>query len=79
MTSQRLASQSLEFLASIFAIDCLTYYSCLSTHAFKSLRTRSDVVPRGGAMRKSPGDGLRLFPVNRKKDERDAEKRRRKA
>lgn len=63
--------ERLEFLASVFAIDCLTY-TVMSNHLHVVLRTRPDVVAEWSddeiARR-----WLRLFPARREKDGRPAE------
>lgn len=61
----------LEFLASIFAIDCLTY-TVLSNHLHVVLRSRPDVV-RGWSDEEVARRWLRLFPVRREQDGSPAE------
>jgi REP element-mobilizing transposase RayT len=58
--------ERLEFLASIFGIDCLTY-TVLSNHMHVVLRSRPDVVRRW-SNRKVAEQWLRLFPKRRHKD-----------
>src|SRR5690554_6348442 len=54
----------LEFLASVFAIDCLTY-TLLSNHAHLVLRTRPDVVAQWSD-EEVARRWLRLFPHRKK-------------
>jgi len=56
----------LEFLASIFAIDCLTY-TVQSNHMHFVLRTRSDVVAQWSD-EEVARRWLRLFPYRKKDD-----------
>jgi len=58
--------QRLEFLASIFAIECITY-AVLSNHLHLVLRTRPDIVAKWSD-REVATRWLRLFPGRRRKD-----------
>lgn len=58
--------ERLEFLASVFAIDCLTY-TVLSNHLHLVLRSRADVVA-AWSDEEVARRWLRLFPKRRKKD-----------
>jgi REP element-mobilizing transposase RayT len=59
--------QRLEFLASIFGIDCLTY-SVMSNHLHVVLRSRPDVVATW-TDREVAERWLRLFPKRRRRDQ----------
>ena len=61
----------LEFLASVFAIDCLTY-TVMSNHIHLVLRTRPDIV-RSWSDEQVARRWLRLFPPRKKKDGQPAE------
>jgi len=63
--------QRLEFLASVFGIDCLTY-TVLSNHLHVVLRSRPDVVA-GWSDKEVAARWLRLFPKRRNKDGSPAE------
>ena len=63
--------QRLEFLAGVFAIDCLTY-TVLSNHLHVVLRSRPDVV-RQWSDREVAIRWLRLFPKRREKNGQPAE------
>lgn len=63
--------QRLEFLASVFAIDCLTY-TVMSNHLHVILRSRPDVV-REWSDDEVARRWLRLFPSRREKDGSPAE------
>ena len=63
--------ERLEFLASVFAIDCLTY-TVLSNHLHVVLRTRPDLVAEWSD-EEVARRWLRLFPPRREKDGRPAE------
>ena len=63
--------QRLEFLASVFAIDCLTY-TIMSNHLHVVLRSRPDVV-EGWSDREVACRWLRLFPFRRESDGSPAE------
>ena len=58
--------QRLEFLASVFAIDCLTY-AVMSNHLHIILRSRPDVVS-GWSDEEVARRWYRLFPKRRKPD-----------
>ena len=61
----------LEFLASVFAVDCLTY-TVMSNHIHLVLRSRPDIV-RGWSDEMVARRWLRLFPRRRKPNGRPAE------
>lgn len=61
----------LEFLASVFAIDCLTY-TVMSNHLHLILRSRPDVA-KEWSDKEVARRWLRLFPLRREKDEVPAE------
>ena len=63
--------QRLEFLAGVFAIDCLTY-TVLSNHLHVVLRSRPDVV-RQWSDRDVAIRWLQLFPQRREKNGQPAE------
>jgi len=61
----------MEFLASIFGIDCLTY-TVMQNHLHVVLRSRADVVA-SWSDQEVAGRWLRLFPCRRNKDRSPAE------
>lgn len=61
----------LEFLASVFAIDCLTY-AILSNHLHLILRSRADVAAEWSD-KEVARRWLRLFPIRRESDGSPAE------
>jgi REP element-mobilizing transposase RayT len=63
----------MEFLASIFGIDCLTY-TVMQNHLHVVLRSRADVVA-SWSDQEVAGRWLRLFPCRRNKDGSPAEPR----
>ena len=63
--------QRLEFLASVFGIDCLTY-TVMSNHIHLILRSRPDIV-KAWSDQQVARRWLRLFPTRREQDGSPAE------